>query len=212
MRIAISGLVCLLFCLGQSSTVFAQNFLFKHPRGGGFKVKKHDELDFTNAQHFVGSGVLAVGLYKVAKNSNFKHPKVVAGVMATVVGLLKELEDGYREGWGMKDVIFNEIGIVGALVTSSAMHYTVTIKHVVMGPYDYGIGIRFFRTTDFTSLMASLGIYVIRDNHQRSWVGMDTHFLLTKSAELHFGVSMIDLDDANRFHFRPNLGIGFRLY
>lgn len=190
----------------------AQNFLFKHPRDNTFKIKQVDNYDFTNAQHFTGSGILSVGFHKFLHNQGVRHAKVWASLLATGVGLLKEYEDGYREGWGMKDVVFNELGIVTFLFLSDVTHYTVTFKQVIIGPDNYGAGIRFFRTSDFSALNSSLGIYTILDNRQRTWVGVDMHFGVFEKMEAHVGASMINLDNANIYEFRPNFGFALRLF
>jgi len=192
--------------------VHSQNFLFKEPRHGGFKIKKDDNFDFTNAQHFLGTGVLVVGLYKGIRATRQSHPKLTAALLATTIGLLKELEDGYREGVGVKDIIFNELGMFTFLFLADYTHYTLTLKQMVITPDEYGIGIRFFRTSDFTPFKASLGFYAIRDNHDRSWAGADTHFKLHRNLEFHFGASLVDLAQANRFQFRPNIGLAFRFF
>ena len=202
-------IVTLLF---SKSELTAQNFLFKEPRQGGFKIKKNERFDFTNAQHFTGSGILAVGTHKIFRDAGIKHNKICAALFATTIGLLKELEDGYRDGWGMKDVVFNELGIFTFLLLSDYTHYTLTFKQVISGPNDYGAGIRFFRTSEFTPLNASLGIYVVYDNKKDTWVGVDSHFRLLGRAELHLSVSAINLNNANLLYLRPNLGFGFRLF
>lgn len=190
----------------------AQNFLFKEPRDGRFKFKQVDNYDFTNVQHFTGTGMLAVGFHKLLRNQGVRYPKIWAALFATGVGLLKEYEDGYREGFGMKDVMANELGIASFLFLSDITHYTVTFKQVVMGPDDYGAGIRFFRTSDFSPLNTSFGIYTIFDNRQRTWVGVDIHLGVFEKAEVHVGASMINLDNANFFEFRPNFGFALRLF
>ncbi len=202
----------LLFALVGRSDVLAQDFLFKAPRQGGFKFKKNDKFDFSNTQHFSGSGVVAIGFYMALKNTSVRYPKAMAGIMASMVGLLKELEDGYRDGWGNKDVLFNELGILTFLLLSDYAHYTLTFKQIVAGPDDYSVGVRFFRTSDFTPLRASFGFYVEYDNHHETWVGIDSHFALFGRAEGHVGVSLANLRNANELHWRPNFGLGFRIF
>ncbi|MFQ5650454.1 MAG: hypothetical protein ACE5IY_10980 [bacterium] len=211
-KILLSRLIFVLFFLAMLiSNAPAQNFLFKQPRRGGFKFKQHDEFDFTNAQHFTGSGILAVGFYRLLQHTHIRKPKVMASLLATGVGLLKELEDGYREGWGMKDVLFNELGIMTFLILNEYTRFTLTLKQVIISPDDYGAGIRFFRSADLTPLNASFGVYLIHTNNRETWVGLDSHFSLIEKLEFHVGSSMINLGYANRFHFRPNVGFGIRL-
>ncbi len=205
-------LLVFLFMAAFSTSVSAQNFIFKHPRQGGFKLKEDDRFDFTNAQHFTGSGILAVGLYDLLRDSDVRSPKIMAGLLASGIGLLKEFEDGYREGWGMKDVIFNELGIITFLFVNQHTKFTLTLKQVITAPDDYGAGIRFFRSAEFSPLNTSLGIYVIYNNYSQMWVGVDSHFGLGQGFEFHAGISMINLDEANTFQFRPNFGLAVRLF
>lgn len=205
--IVILSIVAMSVCAGNARS---QNFIFKYPRTGGFKVKDRDKFDFSNAQHYTGSGILAVGFYKLLADTPIKHEKLVAGLAACLVGLAKEIEDGYREGFGEKDLLFNQLGIISFLFLSELTHYTLTLKYIVGGDQDYGLGLRFFRTNDFSPLKISLGLYAIRDVNGKSWVGMDSHFNLHKNAEIHMGASAVDINDANAFHFRPNIGLAFR--
>lgn len=195
-----------------TTTASAQNFLFKFPRQGGFKFKHDDSFDFTNAQHFAASGMVAVGIYDLIHGTSIRKPKVMAGIMATMIGLLKEFEDGYREGWDPKDVMFNEIGIATFLLFNQYTHFTLTMEQVFTGTEDYGAALRFFRTSDFTPWKASLGFYLLYNNHREKWMGMDLHFSVLQKLEVHAGVSAVNLAYANVFEFRPNLGFGIRLF
>ncbi len=212
MRPVLVAIFALCFLVLSSSTAEAQYFLFKQKRRGGFKVKPHDELDFSNAQHFTGSGMVAVGFYRIFRNTNMKYPKLFAGLMASGVGLLKEVEDGYREGFGVKDVIFNELGITAFLLSSNLTHFTLAIKQVVTTSDDYGVGVRFFRTTEFLPLQASFGLYTIRNNHEETWVGIDSSIHLYKELQLSFGMSMIKLETSNFAEFRPNFGLAYQIF
>ncbi len=204
--------LALFLIVGSNSTAKAQNFLFKHPRQGEFKLKKNDRFDFSNTQHFSGSGMLAIAYYDLLKKTHVGHPKLMAAVLATGTGLLKELEDGYREGWGMKDVLSNEIGIVAFLLLDNYTNYTLTLKQVISGPNDYGVGLRFFRTADFTMLKASLGVYMAYNNRRETWVGLDSNFKIYQNLEFNLGASMVNLSNPNKFYFKPNFGFGIILF
>ncbi len=190
-------------------TAHAQNFLFKEPRSGGFKIRQNDALDFTNSQHFVGSGILALALHQAIRNTEVKHPKVLAGILASGIGLLKEYEDGYREGWGTYDYVFNQLGIISFLLASELTHFTVTVDQVLNSGRDIGVGLRFFATDTFSPLNASFGVYVMRNLSRETWVGLDTHMELLDHAELHFGMSMINLSEAGRRQMRLNIGLAY---
>jgi len=205
-------LIILFVSLSAPNSSVAQNFLFKEPRDGKFKIKQEDYLDFTNAQHFALTGMLSVGFHKVLRERDIRHPKLMAAALATGVGLMKEYEDGYREGVGLLDILFNEIGILTFLYLSDVTHYTVTFKQVIMGQDDYGAGIRFFRTSEFSPLNASIGTYTIFDNRQRTWGGMDVHFSVMERVELHLGASLVNFAEPNDLDFHPNFGFALRLF
>jgi hypothetical protein len=175
-------------------------------------MDKNDKLDFSHAAHFAGSGVLAVGFYKFFQSWNIKHPKVWAGVFASSLGLLKEWEDGYREGWGIYDSIFNQLGIVTFLLLSEYTHFTVTYEQVLLKPNNFGVGLRFFRTSEFKPLNTSFGFYTYISKNQEVRMGLDTHLLRLSRLELHFGVTFIGLRDANMLDIRPDVGLGFKLF
>ncbi|RMF57616.1 MAG: hypothetical protein D6743_18695 [Calditrichaeota bacterium] len=205
--LAICILIPILFC----SQVNAQPYLFQEPRHGGFKFLKHDPFDATHPMHFAGSGMLAVGLYRLLKPLNMNHPKVMAALLASGLGLAKEFEDAYREGWGLKDTIFDELGIVTFLLLSEQTRYSVTVENLVVGGHLFGPGLRFFKSNDITPLKFSFGFFAFYDNEQRTWVGVDTHFLLVSRLEVHLGTTLAKVQRAGRFDIRPSLGFAFRL-
>jgi len=212
MKSAIMGVLVLFFGMWIPTTASAQYFLFKQPRHGGFKIKPNDQFDFSNIQHFTGSGILATGFYHILQDRGMAHPKLLAGLLATGVGLLKEFEDGYREGFGMKDVLSNEFGIATFLLANKLTHFTVTVKQVISGPNDYGLGLRFFRTGEISPLKTTFGVYVVRDNHADTWVGLDSDVGLDKRLELHFGVSLLKLENSNFTSISPTFGFAYRLF
>jgi hypothetical protein len=212
MRIAVFGIVGLLCLAALNTDLCAQNFLFKHPRQGGFKFVQHDGADVTNLEHFAGSGILAIGAYNVYGRMGWRHAKLKAGLTACAIGLLKEFEDGYREGWGRMDTFANQVGIVTFLLLSDYAHFTLGIEQLFQGIDDYGLGVRFFRFAQLTPLKASFGFFALYNAHRQPWVGVDTHFLLLGRSEVHMGFSMINLQSANRLNVKPNIGISFFLF
>jgi len=212
MKSAIIGILALFFGVTVPTIASAQYFLFKQPRHGGFKIKSDDPFDFSNIQHFTGSGILATGFYHIFHDRGMKRPKLLAGLLASGVGLLKEFEDGYRDGFGMKDVLANEFGIATFLLATKLTHFTVTVKQVVSGPSDYGFGLRFFRTGEISPLRTTFGVYVIRDNHKETWVGLDSDVGLDKRLELHFGMSLLRLENANLARISPTVGLAYRFF
>ena len=196
----------------------AQYFLFGEPRHGGFKVSNNNELDFSNFQHFVGSGILAVGFYKLLTHNEVKSSKsdmIKAGLLASGLGLLKEFEDGFREGWGRNDAIFNQLGILTFLILNRYSHYTFTPEYTLFGNSNYGLGVRFFQFPQVTPLKASLGFFATYYNFKKVLIGIDSHFAFAwddTEIELHLGISLLKLQNSNQFHVRPNLGVGFPLF
>ena len=193
----------------------AQYFLFGEPRHGGFKVSNNNELDFSNFQHFVGSGILAVGFYKLLTHNEVKSSKsdmIKAGLLASGLGLLKEFEDGFREGWGRNDAIFNQLGILTFLILNRYSHYTFTPEYTLFGNSNYGLGVRFFRSPEISPLKASLGLFATYYNFRKGIIGVDLHFSLNDKIELHLGISLLTLENSNQYHVRPNIGVGFPLF
>lgn len=204
-------ILCLLQALAFDQTV-AQNYLFDEPRRGGLKFIPHDNVDITNAMHFSGSGMLARGFYNLYQSRGVKHPKLWAGISACGLGLLKEYEDAYREGWGRFDTIFNQLGILSFLLLKDYTRYSFTVEQVMTPLERIGVGIRFFRSETFSLLKASVGLFGYYDNYSEVWFGVDTHFLLIARTELHTGITLFKLQDPNRPNIQPTVGFAFRFY
>lgn len=210
-RIQIS--ICLLFLLGGLTPVKAQKYIFSHPRGGGFKFVKNDRFDPTSGMHFTGSGMLAVGFYKFFKADGSPHPKLNAALVSSALGLLKEFEDGYREGWGIKDSFLNQIGILSFLLIGEHLHFTGTFEQAISNSENYSLGLRYFKTSDLTRLHASLGLFAHYNTRKVTEFGVDMHALLFARTELHLGLILLNMrgDDLEIVQ-RPSLGLGFRLF
>ena len=211
MRIQI--FICLVFLLAGLSPVKAQKYLFGEPRQGSFKFVNDDRFDVTNGMHFSGSGMLAVGFYKFFKADGSPHPKLNAAVIACALGLLKEFEDGYREGWGIKDSIFNQLGILSFLLLGDHLHFTATLEQALSTAENYSFGVRYLRTSEFTPLNTSLGLFAHYNTRKVTEFGADMHFPLFGKTELHLGLTLATMKgDAVKIVQRPNVGLGFKLF
>ncbi len=211
MRIQI--FICLVFLLAGLSPVKAQKYLFGEPRQGSFKFVNDDRFDVTNGMHFSGSGMLAVGFYKFFKADGSPHPKLNAAVIACALGLLKEFEDGYREGWGIKDSIFNQLGILSFLLLGDHLHFTATLEQALSTAENYSFGVRYLRTSEFTPLNTSLGLFAHYNTRKVTEFGADMHFFLFGKTELHLGLTLATMKrDVVKMVQRPNVGLGFKLF
>lgn len=81
--------------------------LFTCPRKHSWTVIPWDreKIDMTTPMHFFGSQFLSARLYNDHKRYGAKHPYLLSVVTAFGLGLLKEYEDGHREGFGRFDLI-----------------------------------------------------------------------------------------------------------
>ncbi|MCH8954134.1 hypothetical protein IIA28_02260 [candidate division KSB1 bacterium] len=211
LRIQIS--ICLVFLLAGLSPVKAQKYLFSEPRQGGFKFVKDDRFDATSGMHFAGSGMLAVGFYKFFKADGSPHPKLNAALVSSALGLLKEFEDGYREGWGIKDSFLNQLGILSFLLMGDQLHFTGTLEQAVSTSGNYSLGLRYFKTSEFTPLHTSLGLFAHYNTRKVTEFGADMHFFLFAKTELHLGLTLATMKgDAVKMVQRPNVGLGFKLF
>ncbi len=205
--------ICFVFMLVGITPVKAQKYLFSHPREGGFKFVKDDRFDATSGMHFSGSGMLAVGFYKFFKADGSPHPKLNAALVSSALGFLKEFEDGYREGWGIKDSFLNQIGIFSFLVIGEHLHFTGTLEQAISTSENYSLGLRYFKTSEFTPLHASLGLFAHYNTQKVTEFGVDTHVFLFARTELHLGLILTTMKgDKVKIVQRPSLGLGFRLF
>lgn len=99
-------------------------FMFSYPRDGQFKrLGASDDPwyyegdpDWTlrapdKWQHMMGSYVSAK-IFSTIMNEN------LAGGLVLGLGILKEVEDGYREGWSARDVLMDAAGVGASLLNS----------------------------------------------------------------------------------------------
>ncbi|MGH8004976.1 MAG: hypothetical protein ACRECJ_09680 [Limisphaerales bacterium] len=82
-------------------------------------------------QHFIGC-------YLSQKLLQQKFGKWKAFLLTETLGVLKEIDDGYREGWSPRDLIVDNLGILGAMVSGQRLQFTGTYdteKFVIRAHY-----------------------------------------------------------------------------
>ena len=98
-------------------------YLFSHPSDGRFKQQqnKNDPWCYTGAdwkfkapdkwQHMMGSfaGVETFSLFMDDR---------LAGGLVFGLGILKEVGDGYREGWSIRDIFMDAAGVSASLLNN----------------------------------------------------------------------------------------------
>ena len=105
-------------------------FLSSYPRAGKFKQlpARADMWYYVDQerwairapdkwQHFIGC-------YVSQKLLQQKIGKWKAFLVIESLGILKEIDDGYREGWSPRDLIVDNLGILGALVSGDRLKFT----------------------------------------------------------------------------------------
>ncbi|MCI0596117.1 MAG: hypothetical protein L0Z48_06205 [candidate division Zixibacteria bacterium] len=65
-----------------------------------------------------------IGCYVSQKLLQQKIGKWKAFLVIESLGILKEIDDGYREGWSPRDLIVDNLGILGALVSGDRLKFT----------------------------------------------------------------------------------------
>lgn len=68
-------------------------------------------------QHFIGC-------YLSQKLLQKRVGKFKAFLFTETAGVLKEMDDGYREGWSPRDLIVDNLGILGAMVSGERLKFT----------------------------------------------------------------------------------------
>ncbi len=107
----------ILFLLMANTLCYAWNY----PRDGKFKqlapqkdawfFVDEENWDIKNPdkwQHFTG-------LYITQKLLSKRMNKYVSALLVFSLGVAKEYEDGYREGWSARDLTANTLGIIAAM-------------------------------------------------------------------------------------------------
>lgn len=94
-------------------------FLFACARKGDWTIVpwERDKIDQTTPMHFFGSQFLSARFYNDFARAGYKHPYWWAVVWTFILGLLKECEDGNREGFSRLDLTADAAGaLTGPLV------------------------------------------------------------------------------------------------
>ena len=93
-------------------------YLFEHPRDGKFKVTpwNQDCWDKTSLGHYYGSAGLSASLNFYFDKKDSKKPVLKSTLITLGLGALKETEDGFREGFGGKDLIANALGTISGIL------------------------------------------------------------------------------------------------
>ena len=88
-------------------------YLFEHQRKHDFTFLPWnlDNLDNTSLVHYAGSCTLFLGVNYWLDSEHIKDGELKAGGIVLGLGLLKELEDGFREGFGRKDFVCDFAGV-----------------------------------------------------------------------------------------------------
>lgn len=112
-------IVSILMIILMSSQSYA--YFFNYPRDGSFKQQSIDgdvwfykgDPDWTikapdKWQHMMGSYASAEFLSLIVDDK-------LAGGLVFTLGILKEVEDGYREGWSIRDIFMDAAGVGASL-------------------------------------------------------------------------------------------------
>lgn len=106
------------------------NFWSSYPRDGRFKQlpARADMWNYVDEerwairapdkwQHFIGC-------YLSQKLLQKKFGKWKAFLITEGLGILKEIDDGCREGWSPRDLIVDNLGILGAMLSNEKLKFT----------------------------------------------------------------------------------------
>lgn len=99
--------------------------IFECPRKGYWTMKDWNKDDINNSSyvHFFGSMDLQFTAEEYFKSRNSKHPELYGFILTNSLGLLKEIEDGNREGFSCKDLTYN---ITGSLLELALNKYVLS--------------------------------------------------------------------------------------
>jgi len=116
-------MLCLLVISANAS--WKVPWLFEHPRDGKFKVIewKNDSFDNTSFQHLGGSYFGTVALDIIYDKVGVDNSSIWAFTTMLGLGLLKEVEDGYREGFSRRDLLMDFIGCSLGYFTMVGLRY-----------------------------------------------------------------------------------------
>jgi len=111
----LSFLIALLLVIPTSS------FAWNYPRDGKFKqlAPQNDSWFFVDEEHWdikaPDKWQHFTGCYITQKLLSTRINKYVSAMLIFSLGVAKEYEDAYREGWSARDLAVNSLGIVSAM-------------------------------------------------------------------------------------------------
>jgi len=130
-----SIILIILLAVLPLSDICEAGYLFSHPKGGAFKQQPLDmdvwyypgDADWSirapdKWQHMMGS-------YASCEVLNLVVDRRLAAGIVFGLGLLKEVEDGYREGWSIRDVMMDAAGVGASLFNNGKYKVWCDWKH-----------------------------------------------------------------------------------
>jgi len=116
-------LISIILMIAMTTQSYA-GYFFNYPSDGKFKQQSIDydvwyyegDPDWTikapdKWQHMMGSYVSAEILSLMVDDK-------LAGGLVFTLGVLKEVEDGYREGWSVRDIFMDALGVGASLLNN----------------------------------------------------------------------------------------------
>ncbi len=99
--------------------------LFEHSRDGNFKWAKNEQFSGSTMIHGMGSFMLTITTAAIYKRFDVTDkPALWGGTTIWGLGFLKEVEDGFREGFSKSDLLSNTIGCaVGGILFAILDYY-----------------------------------------------------------------------------------------
>ena len=87
--------------------------LFEWPRKGYFTMLswEEDKYDKTNLMHLSASCVIAGIGDNILEALGSENSTYYASLITFTLGFFKEVEDGYREGFSRRDLIYDAVGV-----------------------------------------------------------------------------------------------------
>ncbi|MCI0405803.1 MAG: hypothetical protein L0Z48_12400 [candidate division Zixibacteria bacterium] len=112
------------------ATQIEAGFWSSYPRDGRFKQlpARADMWYYVDDEHWAirapDKWQHYIGCYVSQRLLQQKIGKWKAFLVIESLGILKEIDDGYREGWSPRDLIVDNLGILGALVSGDRLKFT----------------------------------------------------------------------------------------
>lgn len=195
-----------------SHPVLGQNYFLDEPKRGGFKIRPSETMDVTNVMHFTGSGMGALVAHRLFEKLEWPHPDLWAGGVIVALGLMKEWQDGYREGLSIYDIIANHVGILTFLAAKRHLNFRLVPEKTFGYTDGHGLGLRFLRSSGLTPVQMSFGTFMLLPSGKPLEFGVDVHLPMGWRFEWHLGLSMFSFANLQRFALRPHTGIAVELF